>query len=55
MLLDSNDTKGTVAIAGIDWYPGSAGPDNQAQRELCIIGAPYPCLSPSLILIFLKP
>ncbi|CAE8633546.1 unnamed protein product [Polarella glacialis] len=32
--LDSG-TEGTVAIAGIDWYPGSAGPDNQVPT-LCV-------------------
>lgn len=32
--LDSG-TEGTVAIAGIDWFAGPSGPDNQADLDLC--------------------
>lgn len=31
--LDSG-TEGTVAIAGIDWFAGPSGPDNQADLDL---------------------
>lgn len=34
--LDSG-TEGTVAIAGIDWFAGPSGPDNQADLDLLLI------------------